>query len=47
MTHNVTDDYKRSGQNVPIFILTVEMNSWCPFTYEFTYDMQICAKLAH
>ena len=46
MTHNVTAGDKHSGQNVPTFI-DHRNESWCPFTYKLTYNMQICAKLTH
>jgi len=37
----VTAGFIHDGQNVPIFILTSEMNSWCPITCKLIYNMQM------
>ena len=38
---HVTAGFNRAGQNVPMFILTSEMNSWCPITCKLIYNMQM------
>ena len=44
MTHNVTSGCERASENASIFILTSEMNFWCPVTCKTTYNMQNLSK---